>query len=101
MVTPERDSTGLAWTRSGMLWRPASSSRKPSPNRLPQNRLRIAETLRPAPFRPAELVDPPGAAANPQDSGAIAGNSASDQITLVQIDNTDRSPIERRQDSSP
>src|SRR2546422_138181 len=30
-----------------------------------------------------------------------SGKSASDQITLVQIDNTDRSPTERRQDSSP
>src|SRR5256885_445021 len=30
-----------------------------------------------------------------------SGNSASDQITLVQIDNTGRNPIERRQHSSP
>ena len=30
-----------------------------------------------------------------------SGNSASDQITLLQIDNTNRNPIERRQDSSP
>jgi hypothetical protein len=30
-----------------------------------------------------------------------SGNSAADQITLVQIDNTDRSPIERRQTRHP